>query len=218
MQRMRCAQRLRLRDHLGVAAERQPGRQPNLQTGQARLGQPLRLRREQAAVSELAVRLPPPQRERLNQIPLGLRSRTLVQCPAGPTYQAHEHVRVDRVTINRQPVAPTDSTDHISVKVTRCECRPQPGHIHLHRLHRAMRRNTLPQRLRQGLHRDDLTKVKHQDRQQPALLRPARRPHPVSTADLQRTQHPQLHAPILHRGESAGSHLATLHRRQPRRS
>ena len=64
MQRMRGAQRLRLGDHVCVAARRQPRRQPDLQTGQPDLGQPLRLRREPAAVGELAVRLAPPQRER----------------------------------------------------------------------------------------------------------------------------------------------------------
>jgi hypothetical protein len=51
VQRMRRAQRLRLGHHLGVAAQRQPGRQAHLQPGQPRFGQLLHLGREQAAVA-----------------------------------------------------------------------------------------------------------------------------------------------------------------------
>ena len=128
MQRMRSAQRLRLGDHVGVAADRQPCRQPHLQAGQTRLRQPLRLRRERAAVGELAVRLPTPQRERLDQMPLGLLRRTVVQRLAGPTDQvSRTRTRRRRPPVNHQPVAPADSTDHDRRQADPQRVRPAAG-------------------------------------------------------------------------------------------
>jgi len=178
MQPMRGTQGLRVRDHLGVAAQRQPRSQANLQTGQAHLRQPLCLRHEKAAVSELAVRLPPPQRERVSEEPVRLAGLAAINSTPRRANILDEDAGIDSVRRRHQAVPRRRRHDSVRPSypsgrsITRQRV-PQSGHVRLNGFHGARRRCIPPHGIDEGVNRHYLAGVCHQSRQQPSRHRTA---------------------------------------------
>ena len=96
--RVRRGEILEVRDHRGIAPERQLGADSVLRRGEPQLGKAPHLRPSPVLISDLGIRLTSPQRERLAQSSGG---RGRVAGPERLPTLAHERLELQRVDVGR---------------------------------------------------------------------------------------------------------------------
>jgi hypothetical protein len=190
-------QRPQLADQLAVAPERQIRLDPLLQGSKPELLQLRDRWLRERLVGEVRQRRPAPQPERLAQNPRRLLLPTGSQRITAVLDQFAEAVQVKLARRDVQQVAvPTGHQRAITGTGRRVAVRPhghsavrgqhlaQPRHVHLQGPHRARRRRLAPQLVDQPVSRHHLVAIKHQDRQQRALLIATQRNEPTAVAEL----------------------------------
>jgi hypothetical protein len=185
-------ERLQLAHELGVAAEGQLGLDAALRRRQPQLGQPHHGRPEGAEVDQVGQRLAPPQAEGPHQRG---RRRLGSARPQRGTPLAHElleAVGVDPVGVGLQHVARRPA-DQPGAGVAGHQL-AQPRGVRADHADRGGRGGVaVPQRLDEGIGRDDLVGAQRQRRQHGPRFRATHgQRHPVSD-DLEGPQHPELH-------------------------
>ena len=185
---MRAHERLKLGDHLAVAAQRQIRVDAVLQRRQARLLQAGDLTLRERLVPEIRKRRAAPQTQRLPQA-RSRRGRVTARKRGAPVgRQPLELIQVKLARRSRQNVAAATGEQDISP-----DRLAQAGNVGLKHLPRGRRSALPPQLLNQPLTRDHLTAVQQQNRQHRALPGTPQRPRNIPLRRLKRTENPELH-------------------------
>ncbi len=185
-QRVLRDQPLELGDEVAVASEREVGLDPLLERREAKLLEPPDSRLRKRLVGEVGERGPAPQPQRRAQLPRSdsrLRGIRLAD-------KALEAKQVKLLALQRDEVARrTRNKQRTRVAQRLSQLRDQ----NLQRSAPRRGRPLTPQVVEQPISRDNLARVKQQDRQQRPLLGTGERDDPVAVGDLKRAENPKLH-------------------------
>ena len=118
-------------------------------------------------------------------------------CPALGD-QVLEYLEVELSGLHAEQVSGRPRDDPRLVGRRRAERLPQPRDVHLHVVHRGIRRVLAPEGVNDPLARDHSIRTQQQQREQRPLLRPGCRNGQAVHADYERPENPELQAAPRH--------------------
>ena len=184
-QRVKGRQPLELADRLTEAAEAQVGLDPVLERRQPELLQPGELRLKRWFEAEVVERRPPPQVERPVQ---GLGCGRGVLSRSALRHELLEAVEVEPARLNAQLIAGLAGDQGV-----RPDRLTQPGYGHLERLRSLPDPRFPPELVHEPVARDDLVRVKEQQRQKRPLPRAANRHRAIAVAYVEGAEDAEVH-------------------------
>ena len=184
-------------DDVGVAAEGEIGLDLLLERGDAQLVQALDLGLGERLVGDIGQGGAAPQRESALERAGGLLRAAGGELAATLGDELLEPVRVDPLTIERQPIAALvrdhDSFPLGATPVGRGQRLAQPRDLHIQRLARTGRRSLAPQVVDEPIDAQCLVDVEEQEHQQHALPAAAQCDDPTLVEHLEWTEDAEIH-------------------------
>jgi hypothetical protein len=184
-------QRLELSDHLGMAAQRQPCVDPQLQGSHSHVGEAGDLALGERLVGEIGERLAAPEPEAFVERGGGLPRTVRRQLVPGLREEPFEPVRVEPVGVELQAVPVLPGDDQVAAAGQRLA---QPRHMDLDGLGRRGGRVLAPELLDQPVGAERLVGVQHQHGEQRTLLAPSERDFTALVEDLERSEDAEVHS------------------------
>ncbi len=187
---------LKLTDQLPVLAELEIGLDPPLQRPQPKRLQTRDRGLSERLVQEIRQRRSPPQRKRLAEEISGRVCIAAAESSEGLVRQPLEPERVELVGPHPEQISRRMGLDDRLACVETAllpDQLAQLGDVITHLRHRSCRNGISVQVVRDLLHRDHPIRVKQQDRQHRALLRPTQLDRPGLAHHLNRTKDAKIH-------------------------